>query len=148
MTFKKPVIVLCFVFAFITTNCTASEQKFEKKRYRIETADKTVTIDLEIAKTDAQRAQGLMNRKSLPDGKGMLFVFDRDQTLAFWMKNTLIPLSIAFIASDGRILEIRSMQPLSEATIRSNRSARYALEVPRGWFDRAGIHVGDKLILN
>jgi uncharacterized membrane protein (UPF0127 family) len=89
-----------------------------------------------------------MNRKSLADGRGMLFIFDRDQILPFWMKNTLIPLSIAFISADGRILEIRDLRPLDETTVRSSRSARYALEVPQGWFSRAGIKVGDVAALN
>jgi uncharacterized membrane protein (UPF0127 family) len=85
-----------------------------------------------------------MYRKSLDDGKGMLFVFDRDESLSFWMKNTLIPLSIAFIASDGRILEIRDMEPESLTPVHSSRSVRYALEVPQGWFDRAGVKPEDR----
>jgi uncharacterized membrane protein (UPF0127 family) len=88
-----------------------------------------------------------MNRPSLPDGEGMLFVFEREQILSFWMKNTLIPLSIAFSRTDGRIAEIRDMQALDITTVRSARSARYALEVPQGWFTRAGIAPGDYLRL-
>jgi uncharacterized membrane protein (UPF0127 family) len=88
-----------------------------------------------------------MNRKTLAEGRGMLFIFDRDQSLSFWMKNTLIPLSIAFISKDGRILEIRDMRPLDETPVRSSRSARYALEVPQGWFGRAGIKAGDTVML-
>jgi uncharacterized membrane protein (UPF0127 family) len=72
----------------------------------------------------------------------MLFIYERDQILSFWMKNTLIPLSIAFISRDGRILEIRDMQPQSLATVKSSRSARYALEAPLGWFTRANIAPG------
>ena len=102
-----------------------------------------VEITAEIAVTDDERAQGLMYRKELPDGDGMLFVFDRDQQWSFWMKNTLIPLSIAFIASDGRITEIRDMQPQDLSSVKSNRSVRYALEVPQGWFGRAGVRTGD-----
>jgi uncharacterized membrane protein (UPF0127 family) len=78
----------------------------------------------------------------------MLFVFERDQILSFWMKNTYIPLSIAFIAGDGRIAEIHDMEPLSLASVRSSRSCRYALEVPLGWFARAKINVGDTAILS
>jgi uncharacterized membrane protein (UPF0127 family) len=73
----------------------------------------------------------------------MLFVFERDQQLSFWMKNTLIPLSIAYIASDGRITEIRDMYPHDENSVHSSRSVRYALEVPQGCFGRAGIRPGD-----
>jgi uncharacterized membrane protein (UPF0127 family) len=84
-----------------------------------------------------------MHRERLPDGEGMLFVFDRDQQLSLWMKDTTIPLSIAFIASDGRITEIKDMYPLDQSTVRSSRSVRYALEVPQGWFGRAGVQTGD-----
>ena len=100
-------------------------------------------IVAEIAASEQERSQGLMNRKELPDGEGMLFVFDRDQQLSFWMKNTLIPLSIAFIASDGRITEIRDMYPHDLNAVMSSRSVRYALEVPQGWFGRAGVRLGD-----
>jgi uncharacterized membrane protein (UPF0127 family) len=104
-------------------------------------------MTVELARTGAERGRGLMGRKSLKDGRGMLFIFDRDQILSFWMKNTLIPLSIAFITRDGRILEIRDMNPLDETAVRSVRSGRYALEVPQGWFGRAGIKAGDTVIL-
>jgi len=98
-----------------------------------------------MAITDAQRAQGLMYRKDLKDGEGMLFIFEQDQILSFWMKNTLIPLSIAYIASDGRIIEIYDMEPGNLNPVYSSRSVRYALEVPQGWFGRAGLGPGDRL---
>jgi len=77
----------------------------------------------------------------------MLFIFERDEILSFWMKNTLIPLSIAYISSDGWILEIHNMEPHNLNPIRSGRSARYALEVPQGWFGRVGITAGCRLEL-
>jgi uncharacterized membrane protein (UPF0127 family) len=100
-------------------------------------------VKAEIARTEQERSQGLMNRDRLNDGEGMLFVFERDQVLSFWMKNTRIPLSIAFIASDGTIVEIQDMQPHSLQAVQSSRSVRYALEVPQGWFSRAGAGPGD-----
>ena len=106
-----------------------------------------VELTVELARTDEERATGLMFRKNLPDGEGMLFVFDRDQQLSFWMKNTVIPLTIAFISSDGYIIEIRDMQPNDLNSIKSSRSARYALEVPQGWFDRVDVKAGDRIIL-
>ncbi len=106
-----------------------------------------VSIEAELATTDAQREAGLMFRKSLPAGKGMLFVFESDQILNFWMRNTTLPLSIAYISSDGTIRDILDLEPLSEAGISSSRSVRYALEVPRGWFSSVGIKVGDRLVL-
>ncbi|MDR0494555.1 MAG: DUF192 domain-containing protein [Treponema sp.] len=107
-----------------------------------------VRITVEIARTEEERALGLMHRKKLPDGEGMLFIFERDQQLSFWMKNTLIPLSIAFIASDGRITEIRDMRPHDLNPVQSSRSVRYALEAPQGWFARAGIKPGNTVIIN
>jgi len=106
-----------------------------------------VEISVEIARTDDEKSLGLMHRKELPDGKGMIFVYDRDQQMSFWMKNTLIPLSIAFIAADGRIVEIRDMQPHDLNAVRSSRSVRYALETPQGWFDRVGVQAGDVIII-
>jgi uncharacterized protein len=97
----------------------------------------------EIASTETERERGLMFRTSLADGTGMLFVFDKDQQLSFWMKNTKIPLSLAYIASDGTIRQIVDLEPESLAAVQAERSVRYALEVPRGWFDRAGVKVGD-----
>jgi uncharacterized membrane protein (UPF0127 family) len=105
----------------------------------------SLVMEVELARTDRERSQGLMHRKSLEDGKGMLFVFERDQIMSFWMKDTLIPLSIAFIAADGRILEIKDMEPLNLSTVHSERSVRYALEAPQGWFSRAGITLGDTI---
>jgi uncharacterized membrane protein (UPF0127 family) len=106
-----------------------------------------VVLQAEIARSADEKRQGLMHRRSLADGRGMLFVFDRDQIMSFWMKDTLIPLSIAYIKSDGSIVEILDMRPLDESFVRSSRGVRYALEVPQGWFDRAGIRPGDRLLL-
>ena len=89
-----------------------------------------------------------MNRKNIPDGTGMLFVFDKDERLRFWMKDTPHPLSIAYIDSSGRIRNIYDMTPFSLAPVKSTVSVRYALEVPRGWFDRVNIKVGDTLALD
>ncbi|MDR2630742.1 MAG: DUF192 domain-containing protein [Spirochaetaceae bacterium] len=129
-------------------HCTPSEKKLETAEFTLEKAGGgRVQIAVEIARTEAERARGLMHRISLPDGEGMLFVFERDQILSFWMKDTLIPLSIAFISYDGRIREIYDMHPRDLRSIHSSRSVRYALEVPQGWFERTGITVGDRLHL-
>jgi uncharacterized membrane protein (UPF0127 family) len=123
--------------------CSPQKQKTTLGIERENAAD--VEISVEIARTDEERATGLMFRKNLPDGQGMLFVFDRDQQLSFWMKNNVIPLSIAFIASDGYIMEIRDMQPNDLNSVKSSRSVRYALEVPQGWFNRVNVKAGDRV---
>lgn len=106
---------------------------------------KAITLAVEIADTDRSRVQGLMHRKNIPEGTGMLFVFDHDQILTFWMKNTLVPLSIAYISSEGKIIDIFDMEPQSLKSVASSRSVRYALEVPQGYFTRMGIKEGDRV---
>jgi uncharacterized membrane protein (UPF0127 family) len=102
------------------------------------------TITAEVASTPDQRAQGLMNRPSLPDGTGMLFVFQDEQVRSFWMRNTLVSLDIAFMDSEFRIVDIQQMEARSEDFHESRQPAMYALEVPEGWFAAHGVRVGDK----
>lgn len=138
--------IWCLCFVLTGVNCMARGLMFETRELAIETTQgMLIPLSVEIARTDEERSQGLMNRKSLADGKGMLFVFERDQILSFWMKNTLIPLSIAFISAEGKILEIHDMEPGNINPLHSSRSARYALETPQSWFIRAGVAVGDIL---
>ncbi len=99
-------------------------------------------FDVEVARSDAQRAKGLMGRTALGPREGMLFVFDRDQHLEFWMKDTRIPLSIAFLSVEGRILEIVDMAPFSQKVVRSRLSSRYALELRQGEFREIGAGEG------
>jgi uncharacterized protein len=102
---------------------------------------------VEVARAGADQERGLMNRKKLGPREGMIFVYGSERRMSFWMKNTLIPLSIAFVASDGEILQIEDLQPLDLTPIPSRLSARFALEVNKGAFARAGARVGDRLRL-
>ena len=99
----------------------------------------------ETATTTATRTVGLMHRFSLKPDHGMLFVFDAPQPLAFWMKNTFVPLSIAFLGADGSILNIEDMTPQTEATHPSRGLALYALEMKKGWFAQYAIVAGDRV---
>jgi uncharacterized membrane protein (UPF0127 family) len=148
---KKPLFLALIILnagLAAATAAACASQKLETAVLTITRADSSaVEITVEIARTEDEKAQGLMHRKKLPDGQGMIFIYDRDQQMSFWMKNTVIPLSIAFIAADGRIIEIKDMQPLDLSAVRSSRSVRYALETPQGWFDRAGVQPGDVLNL-
>jgi uncharacterized membrane protein (UPF0127 family) len=99
----------------------------------------------ETAATTATRTVGLMHRFSLKPDQGMLFVFNAPQPLAFWMKNTFVPLSIAFIGADGRILNIEDMTPQTETTHPSRGLALYGLEMKKGWFAERAIAAGDRV---
>ena len=103
------------------------------------------TLRVEIADTSAERALGLMHRAVLPKDAGMLFIYPKSDWRSFWMKNTRIPLSLAYISAGWRITEIVRMNPPPGRVLRtypSKKPARYALEVNRGWFKRNGIGVG------
>ena len=102
-------------------------------------------LTAEVAKTNEQQMTGLMYRFSLKPDHGMVFVFDRSEQRAFWMKNTYIPLSIAFVTADGRILNIEDMAPRDESSHLSAGPAMYAIEMRKGWFAERGIKAGDRV---
>lgn len=134
---KKMAILL----AAILITATACAPK--KRMVEIEINAKEYKF--EIASTREERAQGLMYRKKLAKNSGMLFVFPENRILSFYMKNTLIPLDIAFINRNFEIIDIQSMEPLDETSINSKGRAQYALEVNKGFFAKEGIEVGDKI---
>ena len=136
------LIICCVVFS------ACAKSKLPVKELVIKRSDGIyVTVQAEMAVEEEERNYGFMNRKKIPDGTGMLFVFEKDQILSFWMKNTPSPLSIAYLDSEGVIKNIYDMKPYSLAPIVSTVSCRYALEVPQGWYSRAGIRVGDKVMV-
>ncbi len=136
------VLLLCLL------SCKANT-KLPVKNITITTLDgKQLSVKAEIAEKPEERNFGFMERKNIPDGTGMLFIFEKDQILSFWMKNTPHPLSIAYIDSKGKIRDIFDMTPFSEASIVSTVSVRYALEVPQGWYDKVGIKKGDIVSLD
>jgi uncharacterized membrane protein (UPF0127 family) len=102
-------------------------------------------IDAQVAQTPSEREIGLMLRKAMPQHEGMLFVFPQPAVQCFWMKNTLLPLSAAFIADDGTIVNIADMQPMTTDSHCSAKPVRFVLEMNKGWFDRVGYKAGSKL---
>ncbi len=102
-------------------------------------------IEAEVAATDPHRQLGLMNRKSMPPQHGMLFVFSHENTHCMWMRNTLLPLSVAFMDASGTIINIEDMQPQTEDNHCARRPARFALEMNAGWFAQRGIKAGMKI---
>lgn len=137
----------CLAFALVAlvpVSCAA--ERLQKETLSIIRASgEPIALECEIARTEKEQQKGYMGRKSIEDGSGMLFAFTADQKMLFWMKDTPHALSIAYIDSAGIIREIYDMTPFSLEVIESERSLRYALEVPQGWFSRVGIAVGDRL---
>jgi len=134
-----------------TTETETGSDGLERGTVAIETTQGPVSVDVEIADSDEERQVGLMNRESLPEDAGMLFVFEEDVDFGFWMKNTLIPLSIAFADADGEIVRILDMEPCEAdpcTVYEPEATYRTALEVNQGAFADWGVAEGDRLTLD
>lgn len=144
---KKSIILFTLLFSFLSL-ASCKSKKLPVKDVKIIRQDGTeFIVKAEIAEKAEDRKQGFMERKVIPDGTGMLFIFERDQILSFWMYNTPHPLSIAYIDSKGKIRNLYDMNPYSRESILSTVSVRYALEVPQGWFKKNGITEGDAVLI-
>ena len=144
----KRFFSLITILLLLTPLLSCKSKKLPVKDIKIIRQDGTeFIVAAEIAEKTEDRNHGFMERKNIPDGTGMLFVFEKDQILSFWMKNTPHPLSIAYIDSKGKIRNIFDMTPYSTASIISTVSVRYALEVPQGWYKKNGITEGDTVVL-
>jgi uncharacterized membrane protein (UPF0127 family) len=134
------LLVTGAALCFIPTGC-------EEENPHSEWVKLPAELKVEIARTPEETQKGLMYRQHLPGNQGMYFVFEKERPLSFYMRATRIPLSIAFIASDGIIESIKDMIPLDERSVFSDGPAQFALEANRGWFDENGIRSGDKAVL-
>jgi uncharacterized membrane protein (UPF0127 family) len=105
------------------------------------------TFALEVADTPRKQQLGLMHRKSMPQDRGMLFVFPDEQERNFWMKNTLIPLDIVYLDAGGKVVSVKPMKPLDETSVPSDGPAKYAVELNQGAAKRAGVAAGDVLVV-
>lgn len=144
--FNRRILFISLIFCIFALGASCRNSNLEKKTLTLCKADGTeLYVKAEIAVKPEDRNFGFMERKNIPDGTGMLFIFEYDQILSFWMKNTPTPLSIAFITKDGKIKDIFDMQPFSTASKTSTGYVRYALEVPQGWYKKNGIKTGDVL---
>ena len=133
-----------------TTTTTAPGEAAGTVEYRLEPAEgDPVTVRLEVAADPATRARGLMEREEVPPGTGMVFLYPRDVAEAYWMKNTLVPLSIAFVAADGRVVSVAEMTPCKADPCPSYAPAgpyRYAVELAAGSFAAAGVGPGSRVV--
>jgi uncharacterized membrane protein (UPF0127 family) len=133
MNVRCALMALLALVSFVATAQTPKTVDLSIGMYRIQA---------EVASTQQARELGLMNRTSLPQHAGMLFVFEQPQPYCFWMKNTLLPLSIAFIDEAGQIVNLADMQPQTETNHCATKPVRYALEMNQGWFSGKGIKAG------
>jgi uncharacterized membrane protein (UPF0127 family) len=134
--------VAILLLALVLGTCGTSEN-IEREALTIVAANGTTArLQVEVADSPEERQQGLMGRTDVPIDTGMLFVLE-DCCRGFWMKDTPIPLSVAFIERCGRIIHIADLEPLSEAIVNAPGQYAFGLEVARGWYDRNGITIGD-----
>ena len=145
----RNVLILSLFFTFqVFAKAPETSPKFEK--IQIQLGSKKLTV--EVAKTREQHEYGLMNRNKLATDAGMLFVFENEMPLSFWMKNTFIDLSIAYIGKDKKIVDILEMKATSSIqtdfpSYPSSKPALYALEMNKGWYTKNHIKIGDLLVL-
>jgi uncharacterized protein len=138
---KKPLFALVATLAL----ASAFAQEPQMNLPRVKLSAGMHQIDAQVARSMEERSTGLMHRKEMPQHEGMLFVFETPTQQCFWMKNTLLPLSAAFVADDGTIVNIEDMKPQSLDSHCSQKPVRYVLEMHQGWFAKRGIKPGTKL---
>ena len=143
--FCKSALTVLLSCAFMACIPAHAQEGPQLNLQRIKLSSGLHQIDAQLAMTPEQRQIGLMNRKEMPQHEGMIFVFEQATQQCFWMKNTLLPLTAAFIADDGTIVNLADMKPQTLDAHCSEKPVRYVLEMNKGWFDKKGIKAGSKL---
>lgn len=144
----KKTLVIIFIL-YTALSIAQTEVSFKKKKLKI--GNQTLTV--EVADTQEKAARGLMYRKQLKENEGMLFIFENEEPRSFWMKNTFIPLDIGYFNAKKELIDIQSMTPVTSElqtdipTYPSKGPAQYALEVPKGWFEKHKIRLKERFSL-
>ncbi|NMM09851.1 MAG: DUF192 domain-containing protein [Polaromonas sp.] len=141
----KGLPYLLFLAAAISPLGASSQEGPQMTLERVKLSAGMHLIDAQVAVTPAQREMGLMFRKDMPQHEGMIFVFEQPTKQCFWMKNTVLPLTAAFVADDGTIVNTADMKPQTTDSHCSAQPVRYVLEMNKGWFVKKGIKAGSKL---
>ncbi len=137
-------ILITFFLSTLALTATAQDTP-QTTLPRIKLQAGMYQIDTQVAQTEAQRQIGLMFRQEMPQHEGMLFVFEQPATQCFWMKNTLLPLTAAFVADDGTIVNLVDMKPQTTDSHCSAKPVRFVLEMNQGWFAKKGVKAGSRL---
>ena len=141
------IIVIIVIISLIIFYNRSNENLEKTNLTIINERGEEIKITVEIADSNTERSEGLSNRDELEEDRGMLFVYDRDVDYGFWMKDTYIPLSIAFIDKDGKIIDVQKMEPETTDSHKPDSLYRYALEVNQGFFEDNDIVVGNTVLI-
>ncbi|MFM1817924.1 MAG: hypothetical protein RL364_784 [Pseudomonadota bacterium] len=141
--FRIAIALLLTLSSSVALSQTAGKPQMDLPRAQLQAG--MHLLQVQVASTGKQREVGLMWRKEMPIQEGMLFVFEQAAGQCFWMRNTLIPLTAAFIADDGTIVNLADMQPQSDTSHCSGQPVRFVLEMNQGWFAKRGIRAGQKI---
>ncbi|MEN9888295.1 MAG: hypothetical protein RL559_332 [Pseudomonadota bacterium] len=135
----------CTLWLGLCLACGAGAQPAQMHLPRTQLSAGMHRLDVQLAQTPQERQVGLMFRRDMPQHEGMLFVFEQPATQCFWMRNTLIPLTAAFVADDGTIVNLADMKPQTDDSHCSQKPVRFVLEMNQGWFAKRNIQAGYKL---
>ncbi len=141
----KHIAIAFLVLTAALVNSSHAEDSPQMGLQRITLSAGMYLIDTQVAASPVERSIGLMYRKEMPSSEGMLFVFEQAAVQCFWMKNTLLPLTAAFVADDGTIVNLADMKPQTTDSHCSRQPVRYVLEMNQGWFAKKAIKAGFKL---
>lgn len=141
----KYIAVALLGMTAVLTNSSHAQNAPQMDLPRVKLSAGMHLIDAQVAATQDQRSIGLMFRREMPQSEGMLFAFEQASVQCFWMKNTLLPLTAAFVANDGTIVNLADMKPQTTDSHCSKQPVRYVLEMNQGWFGKRGIKAGSKL---
>ena len=137
-------VLLTLIFSGLTFSVLAQDSpQIDLPRIKLQAG--MYQIDTQVAQTPEQRSIGLMFRQNMPQHEGMLFVFEQLGVQCFWMKNTLLPLTAAFVADDGTIVNLADMKPQTTDSHCSEKPVRFVLEMHQGWFTKKGLKAGSRL---
>ena len=142
---KRPLQILAALAAAAVLTAAQAADEPQMTLPRVKLSSGLHQIDAQVAQNDGERSTGLMFRKEMPQHEGMLFIFEQPSMQCFWMRNTLLPLTAAFVADDGTIVNLEDMKPQTLDSHCSLKPVRYVLEMNQGWFARKGIKAGARL---
>ena len=141
----NPVVIATLLFSMLLPRATWAQDTPQTDLPRVRLTAGIHQITAQVAQAPQERSVGLMFRKDMPQAEGMLFVFEQPTQQCFWMKNTLLPLTAAFVADDGVIVNLADMKPQATDPHCSTKPVRYVLEMNQGWFAKKGIKAGARL---